>query len=129
MITAALFPPSSRMVRPKRLLTISDTKRPTAVDPVKDMSGTRLSETRSEPTSAPPEQRVWMDLKPKVTKTSLMIRWTAMAQRQVVGAGFQIIMSPQMKARAAFQPATATGKLKAVMHPTRPRGFQASIMK
>lgn len=37
--------------------------------------------------------------------------------------------SPQIKAIAAFQPLTATGKLKAVMTPMWPKGFHYSIIK
>src|SRR3990170_6288472 len=39
----ALLPPSSSMVRPKRLDTVSATRRPTRVDPVKETKGTRES--------------------------------------------------------------------------------------
>jgi hypothetical protein len=53
----------------------------------------------------------------------------AIAQRQVVNAGFQIIKSPQINAIAAFQPLTAIGKLKAVIHPINPSGFHYSIIK
>lgn len=35
--------------------------------------------------------------------------------------------SPQIRARALFQPYTATGKLKAVIIPTSPTGFHCSI--
>ena len=48
---------------------------------------------------------------------------------ETVGAAFQQMRSPQIKAIAAFHPKTAHGKLKAVMHPTIPSGFQTSIMK
>lgn len=34
---------------------------------------------------------------------------------------------PQIMAMALFQPYTATGKLKAVMIPTRPTGFHCSM--
>ena len=36
------------------------------------------------------------------------------------------MVSPQAMAMAEFQPYTATGKLKAVMMPTTPKGFQFS---
>lgn len=53
----------------------------------------------------------------------------AMVIRDVVGAPFQTTKSPQMNAMAAFHPKTAQGKLKAVITPTIPNGFQSSIMK
>ena len=46
-----------------------------------------------------------------------------------IGSGvwsYQIQASPQTRARALFQPYTATGKLKAVMIPATPRGFHCS---
>ena len=46
--------------------------------------------------------------------------------RGVLGAPFQIMVLPQTMARAAFQPYTATGKLKAEMMPITPSGFQHS---
>lgn len=42
---------------------------------------------------------------------------------------FQVIKSPHIKAIAAFHPNTAQGKLKAVITPTIPSGFQTYIMK
>ena len=129
IIIAALFPPSSRMLLPNLLATSTPIWRPTAVEPVKEIKGRRLSLTIVWPTSTPPAQRVCTLLKPNLSKTSLIIFYTATAQRLVVGAGFQIMRSPQMKAIAAFQPATATGKLKAVIHPIKPRGFHCSIIK
>ena len=39
---------------------------------------------------------------------------------------FQSIVSPHAMAMAEFHPYTATGKLKAVMIPMTPRGFQFS---
>jgi hypothetical protein len=42
---------------------------------------------------------------------------------------YQMIGLPQTKLRAEFQPYTATGKLKALMTPTIPKGFHISIMK
>ena len=52
---------------------------------------------------------------------------TATLTRGVVGAPFHRQLLPHTKAIATFHPATATGKLKALMIPTTPRGFQFSI--
>ena len=45
------------------------------------------------------------------------------------GDGFQIVMSPQIAARKLFQAHTATGKLNALMTPTRPTGCHCSYMR
>lgn len=52
---------------------------------------------------------------------------TATVTRGVVGAPFQRQALPVTKAIAVFQPATATGKLNALIIPTTPSGFQFSI--
>ena len=58
-----------------------------------------------------------------------MIFPIATVVKHVVRAGFQIIVFPQIKDRAVFHPQTATGKLKAVITPTIPTGFQTSIIQ
>jgi hypothetical protein len=52
-----------------------------------------------------------------------------MVTKEEAGAPFQVTVSPQIKAMAAFQINTAFGKLKAVTTPTVPNGFHTSIMK
>lgn len=44
-----------------------------------------------------------------------------------VGRSYQRQAFPQIMAMALFQPYTATGKLNAVMIPTRPTGFHCSM--
>ena len=56
---------------------------------------------------------------------AIMFR-AARAVRGVFDEGFQITESPQTAAIMAFQDQTATGKLKAVMTPIRPRGCHCS---
>lgn len=58
-----------------------------------------------------------------------MIFVTAIVISDVVGDPFQTIKFPQTKATAAFQAKTAQGKLKAVITPTIPIGFQTYIIK
>lgn len=53
----------------------------------------------------------------------------AIEMRFEVNAGFHKTASPQIKANAVFQPATAAGKLNAEMTPTIPSGFQTSIIQ
>lgn len=53
----------------------------------------------------------------------------AIVTNDVEGAPFHTTKSPQIKAIAAFHPNTAQGKLKAVITPTIPSGFQTYIMK
>ena len=54
---------------------------------------------------------------------------TAMAQSGVRGEGFHTVTSPQMAAMKAFQDHTATGKLKAEITPTTPKGCHCSYMR
>ena len=56
-------------------------------------------------------------------------RARAAAQSGVFSDGFQTTLSPQTKARQAFQAQTATGKLKAEITPTTPSGCQVSIIR
>ena len=61
-----------------------------------------------------------------LSRTSATTLVMATDVRGVVGAPFHNIVSPQAMAMAEFQPYTATGKLKAVMIPITPSGFQFS---
>ena len=54
---------------------------------------------------------------------------TAMADSGTRLEGFQITGSPHTAAMAAFHDQTATGKLKALMTPTVPRGCHCSYMR
>ena len=54
---------------------------------------------------------------------------TATAVSGVYEDGFQMIVSPQMAARAEFHDQTATGKLKAVIRPRMPSGCHCSYMR
>ena len=59
---------------------------------------------------------------PLATNTSLAIFWQAKAQNGVFSLGFQTVTLPQIQANAVFQLQTATGKLKAEIIPTTPKG-------
>mmetsp|Transcript_10048 Transcript_10048/g.13659 ORF Transcript_10048/g.13659 Transcript_10048/m.13659 type:complete len:426 (+) Transcript_10048:115-1392(+) len=128
MITVALLPPSSRMVRPKRPWTTSLTCLPISEEPVKETRDRRLSLIMCSPTVRPLPMTMEMmaPSMPLASNTSDMIRVMAYVVRHVVDAPFQICVLPQMRERAEFQPATAQGKLKAVMMPTWPRGLYVS---
>ena len=126
----ALFPPSSRIVLPNLLWTSALTCLPTPVDPVKEMRGTFLSMTRAFPISGPsPHAKVITLLNPCFSRIVDIIFIIAMDVRHVVSAGFQTTKSPQIRAREMFQPATATGKLKAVIIPMIPIGFHYSSIQ
>ena len=60
--------------------------------------------------------------------TSDAIRVTAIAVSGVPEAGFHSVASPHTDAIAAFHDHTATGKLKALITPTTPRGCHCSRM-
>ena len=126
----ALFPPSSSKVLPNLSSTFCLIILPTLVEPVNDINGILLSSVIFWPTSTPP----WTTVNTFgfilfCSRTSLMILAVAIVTIEVVGAPFQIMRSPQIKAMAAFHPKTAQGKLKAVITPTIPTGFQISIIK
>src|SRR5260370_34439098 len=66
---------------------------------------------------------------PNFSAARSKMAWVGSAVRGVFSEGFQTTALPQTRARAAFQLQTATGKLKAEMMPTTPRGCQVSIMR
>lgn len=130
MMIVALLPPSSRRQFPNLSLTFCLMIFPTRVDPVKEIKGILLSSTILDPMSTPPWRTVkTFGLIPFFSRTSAIILAVAMVIIEVCGDPFQVIQFPQIKAIAAFHPKTAFGKLKAVIIPTIPNGFQTSIMK
>src|SRR3546814_8809074 len=62
-------------------------------------------------------------------KTAAAIFWQATAVSGVFSEGFHIQTSPHTQAIIAFHDQTATGKLKAEMMPTSPRGCHCSYMR
>ena len=113
-----------------RWATRSPTARPTLVEPVKLISGMRRSSTKALARSVPASlNRKNRSGKPAPLSASLQIFIVAIAVSGVRGDGFQMQMSPQTVARKAFQAQTATGKLKALMMPTRPSGCHWSYMR
>ena len=60
--------------------------------------------------------------------TSSQIFWQATLHNGVFSEGFHIHVSPQIQAKAVFQHQTATGKLKAEIIPTTPRGWYCSYI-
>src|SRR6478735_6925283 len=126
----ALFPPNSSRLLPSLDPTAAPTALPILVDPVAETSGIRSSFASHSPTSLPPITR---QLTPSGTlhsrNTSAVIFWQAMAQSGVFSDGFHTQTSPQTHESAVFQLHTATGKLKAEMMPTTPRGCHCSYMR
>src|SRR5690606_1730324 len=100
------------------------------VEPVKEISGTRLSSTSFSDSAVPASlMRKKMSGNPPAFSASLQILIEAIAVSGVLLDGFQMQMSPQMAARNEFQLHTATGKLKAEMMPTSPSGWYCSYMR
>ena len=126
---AALLPPSSSSVRPKRAATLGPRARPMAVLPVALTSGISAWLASCSPASRRPITSCEMAAGAAGISaiTSLMIRCSASAVSGVFSEGFHSTVSPQTSASAAFQHQTAIGKLKAVMTPTGPSGCQRSI--
>ena len=94
---------------------------------MKEISATRRSSTKRVASSVPKSMKSW-----KIggsfsrSMTLLHSPCTASAVSGVLGEGFHTQALPQMTPRQAFQDHTATGKLKAVMMPTTPRGSHCS---
>jgi len=83
----------------------------------------------ASPISRPPPQVIVITLlNPCYERTLPIIFAVAIDDKQEVDAGFHATISPHISARERFHPATATGKLNAVMTPTIPNGFQISII-
>ena len=119
------------MLRPSLEATFAETFRPISVEPVAEISGTRLSLTSvSAISSLVPITRLNT---PSGTlfpfMTFAMIRCRAIEHRGVLGLGFQIETFPQTAAIMAFHDQTATGKLKAEIMPTIPSGWYWSYMR
>ncbi len=70
-----------------------------------------------------------MSGKPASRSAALQIFIDAIAVSGVLLDGFHRQMSPQIAARKAFHAHTATGKLNALMMPTRPSGWYCSYMR
>ncbi len=66
---------------------------------------------------------------PCFCSTGAMTFCTAMAHSGALEEGFQMELSPHTVAIMAFQAHTATGKLKALMMPTMPRGCHCSYIR
>src|SRR2546430_13513190 len=126
----ALLPPSSSKALPSLAPTASPTALPMRVEPVAEINGMRLSFAVHSPTFLPPTTRL---LTPSGTlfllKTSDTMFWQAKAQSGVFSEGFHTHTSPQTQASILFQLQTATGKLKAEMIPTIPRGCHCSYIR
>ena len=126
--TAALFPPSSRRLRPSRPATSGASAAPIAVDPVALTNGRRRSPAIATATAASPST-TWT--RSAGAPASSAARCHSAAQASAVsgvdGLGFHTTGSPATRAIAAFQAHTAAGKLNAVTTPTGPSGCHVSV--
>ena len=130
--TMPLFPPSSRSDRPSRAATVWATARPIRTEPVAEISGIRRGGGQGLPDVGPGTddhaEHAVRGLG-HFRQRAAAIAWQAMAHRGVFSDGFQTTASPQTRASIAFQAQTATGKLKAVITPTGPRGCHCSARR
>src|SRR5699024_7053336 len=124
VIIIALFPPNSNSVLPNLRATFTATSLPIFVEPVADTKFILGSSLIHFPAFASlsnteeiPSGRSFF------FKISASIFWHATAHKGAFSLGFQIITFPHTKAMAAFHDHTATGKLKAEIIPTIPRGW------
>ena len=127
----ALLPPSSRMDLPKRAATTGASSRPMRVEPVALTTGMRASFANNSPTSRRPRTTCvrLAGALPNFFTARSNSACVASAVSGVFSLGFQITLSPQTSASAAFHAHTATGKLKAEITATGPAGCQVSIMR
>ena len=124
-IIIALLPPSSKIVLPNRSPTILATFFPTFVEPVAEIRITRLSARKSSPTYLELDATKFRIPSGTLLRSSTLLTMfeTAIAHNITFEEGFQSTTSPQTIANIAFQAQTATGKLKAEITPTTPRGW------
>ena len=119
--TAALLPPSSSSVRPKRAATRGAIAAPIRSDPVALTSATRGLSTSG---AAPAASVTSTVLSPSGAPTSRAARSSsaaaATATSGVRSDGFQTTASPHTSAMAVFHAHTAQGKLNAEITPTTP---------
>lgn len=126
----ALLPPNSSKTLPNLSSTFLLTILPTLLDPVNDNKGILESLLIDSPISAPPCKTVRIfGFILFFFKTSPIILAVAIVTKDEDGAPFQLTVSPQIQAIAAFHAKTALGKLKAVITPTVPSGFHVYIIK
>src|SRR5690606_3053264 len=127
---AALFPPSSSSERPNRFATLGPTARPIRVDPVALTIATPGLSTSDSPTSGPPTT-TWLTSAgaPDSSSARDSNAADAHAHSGAGSDGFHMTVSPQARAIAVFHDQTATGKLKALITPTTPRGCHVSIRR
>ncbi len=127
---AALFPPSSSSVRPKRPMTTGPIAAPIAVDPVALIRARSVcaaiaiavsgppATSSNRPAGAPHAAAAW--------RASSIV---ATDDNRVLSDGFHTTGSPHTMASAAFHDHTATGKLNALITPIGPIGCHVSLRR
>src|SRR5438105_3341320 len=125
----ALFPLNSNNDLPKRRATVSPTCLPTDVEPVNEISGTRVSLTKCMASSLLSVTNTEnIPVRSCFAMTLLQICCTASAHSGVLGEGFHTTTLPVIAAINAFHAQTATGKLNALITPTIPKGCHCSYI-
>ena len=101
MTIRALLPPQSKMPLPKRAPTLPATSLPMAVEPVKEIRGSRVSSTMGIDTSSlPPITRPHRALKPSASSTGRIKLTRAMAHRG--GSGWASRRRRRRRSRPAW---------------------------
>lgn len=125
----ALLPPSSKIVQPNHLWTISDTCHPTTVEPVKETNEILLSSSICYPTSLPgPTSAKNAPFGIRFLVKTFVIIWAVM----IVVSGveldpFHTVQFPHTKDKQKFLESTECGKLNEVITAVIPRGLNCSI--
>ncbi len=127
---AALFPPSSSSVRPKRPVTTGPTAAPIAVDPValieREIGWAAIAIAASGPPATSSNNPSGAPHAAAARRASSIV---ADDDSNVLSDGFHTTGSPHTMASAAFHDHTATGKLKALITPIGPIGCHVSLRR
>jgi hypothetical protein len=124
MIMMQFLPPISRCTFLKYGAAFWFTRRPTAVDPVKDTTATSLCVVKSSPICGPP---VTMLTTPAGTPASSSTRTKFTADSGVNSDGLKTTVLPHTSAGMIFHDGIAIGKFHGVMIEQTPNGWRTDM--
>src|SRR4029079_10363947 len=125
MTMMTFLPPISRWTFLNDVATVSETDRPTAVEPVNDTTRTASPPSMPAPTSPPaPVTRLTT---PGGTPASSRILTKCRADNGVSVAGLKTTVLPHTSAGMIFHDGIAIGKFHGVITPHTPSGWRTDI--
>src|SRR6478735_5701973 len=120
MTIIAFLPPSSSETRFSCLPALEPISRPTAEEPVNEITGTSLCSTNCAPTLEPMPHTMFSTLGGTPASSRISISFTAVAGVSCEGLNTTVL--PQIKAGKIFQVGIAMGKFHGVIIPHTPIG-------